>query len=52
MHEVFWNWFVAMVEVVMSLKTRIGKYQAYKLNNRVCAHGANIWFQYFLIYFN
>ena len=51
MHEVFWNWFVAMVEVVVSLKTRIAKYIAYKLNNRVYANGVNIWFQYFLIYF-
>ena len=26
MYEVFWNWFVAMMKVVVSLKTRIAKY--------------------------
>ena len=52
MYEVFWNWFVAMMEVVVSLKTRIAKYVAYKSNNRISANRVNIWFQYFLIYFN
>ena len=42
MHEVFWNWFVAMVEVVVSFKTRIAKYVAYTHNNRVYANGVNI----------
>ena len=42
MYEVFWNWFVGMIEVVVSLKTRIAKYVAYKYNNRVYANGVNI----------
>ena len=42
MHEVFWNWFVAMVEVIVGLKKRIAKYVAYKLNNRVYVNGVNI----------
>ena len=52
MYEVFWNWFMAMMEVIVSLKMRIVKYVAYKPNNRVCFNRVNIWFQYFLIYFN
>ena len=42
MYEVFWNWFVAMMKVVVSLKMRIVKYVAYKLKNRVYANGVNI----------
>ena len=42
MYEVFWNWFVAMMKVVVSLKKRIAKYIAYKSNNRVYANGVNI----------
>ena len=42
MYEVFWNWFVAMVEVVVSLKMRIVKYVAYKPNNRAYVNGVNI----------
>ena len=52
MYEVYWNEFVAIMEDVVSLKTRIAKYVAYKSNNRVSANEVNIRFQYFLIYFN
>ena len=52
MQEVFWNWSMAMVEVIVGLKTRIAKYVAYILNNRVYTHAVNIGFQYFLRYFN
>ena len=52
MYEVFWNEFVAMMEGVLSLKTRIAKYVVYKANNRVSAKEINTRFQYFLIYFN
>ena len=49
MYEVCGNWFVDMMEVVVSLKMKIAKYVAYKLCNRVSAKKVNIWFEYFLI---
>ena len=52
MYKVCWNWFVAMMEVVVSLKMRIAKYIACKSNKRVYANGVNMRFQYFLIYCN
>ena len=52
MYEVFWNWFVAMMKVVVGLKMSITKYIANKPNNSTYANGVNIWFQSSLIYFN
>ena len=42
MYEVFWKLCVAIMEVVVSLKTSIGKYVAYKPNNKVSANRVNI----------
>ena len=44
MYEVFWNWFVAMMDGVVGLKTWIAKYIAYKLNERVSADKVYIRF--------
>ena len=52
MYEVFWYWFVAIMEGVVTVKTRIAKYISYTPNNTVSAKGVNLRFQYFLIYFN
>ena len=52
MYEVFWYWFVAIMEGAVTVKTRIVKYISYTPDERVSANGVNIRFQYFVIYFN
>ena len=52
MYEVFWYWFVAIMEGSVTVKTRIVKYISDKPDERVSANGVYIMFQYFVIYFN
>ena len=52
MCEVFWYWSLAIMEGVVTVKTRIVKYIFDKPNERVSANRVHIKFQYFVIYFN
>ena len=52
MLRVFYYWYVAMLEDVVTVKTRIVKYIVYKLDQMISANGVYLRFQYFLIYFD
>jgi len=49
---VFYYWFVAVLEDVVTVKTRMVKYILYKLDKIISANGVYLRFQYFLIYFD
>ena len=42
--NVFYYWFVAMIEGVVTVKTRIIIYISYKLNEMIYSPGVYIWF--------
>ena len=50
MCEVFWYLIIAMLEVVITVKTEIAKYIFDKLAEMISADKAYIRFQYFVIY--
>jgi len=52
MRNVLYYWFVAMLEDVVIVKTRIAKYIVYKLDEMISANGLYLRLQYFLIYFD
>ena len=51
MYEVFWYWFVAMVNCVMIVKMRKVMNESYKVEEMITANVGYIRFQYFVIYF-
>ena len=52
MCKVFWYLIIAILEVVVTIKTKIVKYISYKLEEMISADDADIRFQYFVIYLN
>jgi len=52
MRKVFYYWYEAMLEDVVTVKTRIVKYIVYKLDKKISANGVHLRFQYSLIYFD
>ena len=52
MCEVFRYLIIAILEVVVTVNTRIVKYISYKLKEMISADDADIRFQYFMIYLN
>ena len=52
MYKVFWYWFLAIMEGVVTVRTRRVKDISDKPKERVSANGVHIKFQYFVIYFN
>ena len=52
MWKVFYYWYVAMLEDVVTVKTRMVQYIVYKLYMMISANGVHLRFQEFLIYFN
>ena len=48
----FWYLIIAILEVVVTVKTRIVIYISYKLDEMISAGESYIRFQYFVIYLN
>jgi len=44
MFEVFWYWFVAILEEVATVKTKIAQYESYELDNMISGDGGIIGF--------
>ena len=52
MYEMFWYWFVVVMEGVVAVETSTVKYISDKSDNRVSANRVYIKFPYFMTYFN
>ena len=51
MYEVFWYWFVAMVNCVVIVKIRKVMNESYKVEEMITANVGYTRFQYLVIYF-